>query len=144
MLPQNFVAVAENINISNMATKFVIEKYFSEDQDVYNMGVSKSSIRHSAIVPKKDIAGFLYYILPDVEKKSLEDYPYGDSVATAVKLAVDNGKKYIKFSKKDKKLDDTLASMVRDGVLRENWENYEILKSIPAPIVESFIVRSLD
>jgi hypothetical protein len=73
----------------------------------------------------------------------LDDYPYGDGVAMAIKLAVENGKKYIKFSNKNEKLNDTLARLVKDGVLKENWENYEILKTTPAPIVEEYSVRSL-
>jgi hypothetical protein len=138
------VAVAKNINIHNMGTNFILEKYFSEEQDAYRMGPKKSSERHYTIVPKEDLAGFLYYILPDVRKKSLDDYPYGDGVAMAIKLAVENGKKYIKFSNKNEKLNDTLARLVKDGILKENWENYEILKTTPAPIVEEYSVRSLD
>lgn len=127
-----------------MATKFVVEKYFTEEQDVYRIGKSRSSERHSVIVPKQDVAGFLYYILPDVRKKSLDDYPYGEAIAMAIKLANDSGKKYINFSNSNKKLEDSIAGMVKDGILKENWGNYEILKPLPAPIVEEFSVRSLD
>ena len=127
-----------------MATKFVIEKYIMEDQVVYNMGPATSICRHSTVVPKKDIAGFLYYILPDVRKKSLSDFPYGDSVAMAIKLALDNGKKYINFQNADEKLKNTIAELVKGGILKENWDNYEILQSLPAPLVESFSVKILD
>ena len=127
-----------------MASRILIEKYISENSDVYNIGTSNCATKHSAIVPKKDIAGFLYYILPDVREKSFDDYPYGDSVAMAMKLALDNGKKYITFNNIDDTMKATLAKLVKDGILKENWENYEILRSLPAPIVESFSVRSLD
>jgi len=127
-----------------MRNRFIIEKYVMEDHSVFNMGSSSCAMRHSAIVPKADIAGFLHYILPDVKNKKFDDYPYGESVAMAIKLALDNGKKHISFSNKDKKLDATLAKLVKDGVLKENWGNYEIQKSLPAPLVESFTVKILD
>lgn len=114
-----------------------------EDHVVYNIGPADSSCKHSTIVPKKDIAGFLYYVLPDVQKKSLSDFPYGDSIAMAIKLAMDNGKKYINFQNSDEKLKNTIAALVKNGTLKENWENYEILLSPPAPLVESFKVKIL-
>lgn len=115
-----------------------------EDHVVYNMGPSTSSCRHTTVVPKKDIAGFLYYVLPDVKKQSLAEFPYGDSIAMALKLADDNGKRYINFQNSDEKLKQTIAKLVKNGILRENWENYEILQSLPAPLVESFSVKILD
>lgn len=115
-----------------------------EDHVSYNIGPSSSTCRHTTVVPKKDIAGFLYYVLPDVKKKSLSDFPYADSIAMAIKLAMDNGKKYINFQNADEELKNTLADMVNAGILKENWENYEILQSLPAPIVESFSVKILD
>jgi len=127
-----------------MALKFVVEKYVMEDHVSYNIGPSSSTCRHTTVVPKKDIAGFLYYVLPDVKKKSLSDFPYADSIAMAIKLAMDNGKKYINFQNADEELKNTLADMVNAGILKENWENYEILQSLPAPIVESFSVKILD
>lgn len=114
-----------------------------DDHVVYNMGCAGNSARHSTVVPKKDIAGFLYYILPDVTKQSFEDFPYGDSVAMAIKLALDNGKNHINFQNIDDKLKATIADLVKKGVLKENWDNYEILQSLPAPIVESFSVKVL-
>ena len=127
-----------------MTQKFVVEKFVMEDSIAYNIGPTTSSCRHTTIVPKKDIAGFLYYILPDVRKKSLSEFPYGDSIAMAIRLAMDNGKKYINFQNTDEKLKSSLASLVKDGVLKENWENYEIIQSPPAPLVESFSVKILE
>jgi hypothetical protein len=127
-----------------MATKLLIEKYVSENSEVYNIGTSKCASRHSVVVPKQDVAGFLYYILPSVRTKSFDDYPYGDSIAMAMKLALDNGKKYITFNNMDEPMKATIAKMVKDGILKEEWDNYEIVKTLPAPIVESFSVRSLD
>ena len=115
-----------------------------ENHVVYNIGPTNSSCRHSTIVPKKDIAGYLYYILPDVRKKSLSDFPYGDSIAMAIKLAIENGKKYINFQNADENLNKTLANLVANGILKETWENYEILQAPPAPLVESFSVKILD
>jgi hypothetical protein len=126
-----------------MAGKITIEKYLLEDQVVYNMGSCSNGARHSTVIPKKDIAGFLYYILPDVRKQSFEDFPYGESVAMAIKLALDNGKNYINFQNIDDKLKATIADLVKAGVLKENWDNYEIIRSLPAPIVESFSVKVL-
>ena len=127
-----------------MARKIIIEKYLMETHVVYNMGCGGSNARHSTIVPKQDIAGFLYYILPDVKKQSFDDFPYGDSVAMAIKLALDNGKNHINFQNIDDKLKATIADLVKKGVLKENWDKYEILQSLPAPIVESFSVKVLD
>ena len=127
-----------------MSDKFTVEKYIMEEHTVYTMGPSKASCRHTTIVPKKDIAGFLYYILPDVTKQSLEDFPYGESIAMAIKLASDHGKDHIKFQNTDEKLKKALADLVKKGVLRESWGNHQILLTPPAPIVESFSVKILD
>lgn len=127
-----------------MAAKITVNKYIMEDHTVYTMGLAEQSCRHTTIVPKKDIAGFLYYILPDVNKKSLENFPYGESVAMAIKLALDHGKKHINFQNTDEKLKNTIAALVKNGILKENWDTYQILQSPPAPIVESFSVKILD
>ena len=105
------------------------------------MGINESMVGSSTIVPKEDVAGFLYFALPDVRKVALDDYPYGDAIAMAMKIAKENGKKYIKFSNPNKELESTIAELVDKGILKENWDNYEIKSSLPAPIVESFSIK---
>lgn len=112
-----------------------------EDSDVYNIMVNESEHCSSVIVPKKDIAGFLYFALPDVRKIKLDKYPNGEAIAMALKLAKENGKKYINFSNPDEELKSTIADLVDQGILKENWDNYEIMSSLPAPIIESFSVK---
>lgn len=124
-----------------MAQKFTIEKFVMEDSDVYNIMVNESEHCSSVIVPKKDIAGFLYFALPDVRKIKLDKYPNGEAIAMALKLAKEHGKNYINFSNPDEELKSTIADLVDQGILKENWDNYEIMSSLPAPIVESFSVK---